>query len=244
MFLILLQHEITQRDPWTWPSRRNQCSIKTEADLNICQHLYLSLDRCCDWTHLNFFMFVLMFFCWFDQMNLWSFTRCNVHGEPPRASYRLLVHSVYYYWIKIHRHKCLTFESISTSRPSASTRERQKNLRFTGQNTEHLCTFLFCSWKNEVIAVTVVSNHTFLSQLLRKALQSIFSSQVKLWKTKHRHLQLLIVLFLFFATICQTWLISDLLSATFDLQPRCTLIIGNPSRSFSMADINITTSRL
>lgn len=69
------------------------------------------------WFNLNFFLFCVVF----AHLTRWI---CDLSCVPTctasllpeglrRASYCLLVRFVYYYWIKIHRDECLTFEFIN-----------------------------------------------------------------------------------------------------------------------------------
>lgn len=51
----------------------------------------------------------------------------------------LLVHFVYYYWIKMHRDKCLTFEFFNTSHQLPMHISNRTFQREPAQNTEHLC---------------------------------------------------------------------------------------------------------
>lgn len=116
VFLILLQHEGQRLDGGSWSQ-----SLKREREAELNTLFYQSVFGSTTWLNTSSFLYVLCCFSFIRPDEFVTFRafqrarRASSPGGLGGAPDCLLVRFVYYYWIKIHPDRCLTFECISTS---------------------------------------------------------------------------------------------------------------------------------
>lgn len=142
------------------------------------RRLYLSSDQCCDCAPLNFFVFRWPFFAdlpgWICDLQRAPTCTAGLLAEGGGASNCLLVHFVYY-WIKMHRYKCPTSESFSTSHQLPVHMSSRTFQREPAQNAAQLFSSSVSGKMRWQLFPTALSSQRLL--LIWETLPSIFSTR-------------------------------------------------------------------